>query len=1137
MSIKPLVLSIVLAAFFGKFAQAQCPFIAGTAVQDNLCAGDELGAIILSVTDGIPPYTYVWNESSVPFDTIIDNGAIFNLPEGDYSVVISDNAGCSTTSAILTVSTPDPLLAPSIVVNQPLCNFSDGSITVNLTGGTLPYQYFWSTGDNIQTVNNLPPGTYTVTVTDNNDCETYVEDIILESDSDLSVSVNDLFQNCAFDIGTLVANVTGGTPPYNYQWTPQVGLSDPTVFNPNVLSDSPFTEYTLWVTDDNGCIAIDQAMVTVSNLPLNIDVDDVNCFGGNDGWINLQTGGLPVTASINGGPPSTQTFWFGLFAGSYQIDYSYNGCDYTELVTVVEPTSLLEASGTVLNTSCNGAPNGEIDLTILGGTPPYELTWNNGSTDEDLTGLASGLYVVTITDTDTCSIIQEFTVSQANALTVTPNLVFETCQASADGGIGVQANNGLPPFFFEWSTGVTEQGLTSTLNDLPAGSYDLTVSDSDGCSNTFSYDLPAGPYVPKIVLSPPAPNPIMYDCDDTDQSAMVSVLVSGGIPSQDFSDYIFDLTGTGTSSDVIGFNIPIDAPIEFEVADGASWTLTVYDDQGCDQVVLADTYDYATSCIACVGIPSTFVDAGPDQVICSDSITLGGSPTTNGNISIVSIEWSPTIGITNPNFDSPNAIVSENTIYQVVVTDDNGCVQTDEVFVQVAPTPMIIEDAVITPSTCQPDGIIDLVNGGVTGGLPPYTWLWTGPNGYSSTQPIAAFGLAGNFQYCVDVTDAIGCTVQECFFVPSNNNFAITGFETTPDCGDGGGTAAPIISNGGNSDFLWTDGQTDSIAVGLEDGFHCVTVSNISGCVEVACVEILPEDCVWPGDANYDGFANNEDILALGLTYGFTGPVRQNASNDYTGQPADDWNTAFASGLNHKHADCDGDGIVGFLDTIPISLNYGLEHPFNFGTPDYNVDDPPLFLVASADTVAPGELVIVDLEYGDMDNPITDFYGIALGIELEEDFVVPTSFIADFSDSWVAAPDQQITLAKYLPGIFEIGISRIDQQNASGFGKIARFTFVIEDNIDGFQASGPVPLILEIVNVTIISNDESLLPFNPISEEVIIDPESTSLLNPTIAEQINLFPNPAHDRIVVEHPGIEVQSFRIIDVMGRTVDQ
>lgn len=714
------VFLISILAFTWSNALAQCPSIISAAVQDNLCAGDELGSISLNVTNGIPPYTYVWSQNGVPFSTIINNPAIFGLAGGDYSLDLSDNLGCTITDNFI-VFTPDPFLAPTIQTTPPTCNQQDGSISAILSGGTTPYQYFWSTGDNVPTVTGLPPGNYTLTVTDIHNCESYVEEITLESDSDLDVFADDMVQNCAFDIGTMVANVTGGTSPYQYQWSPATGLSDPTIANPNVVIETLFTTYTVWVTDANGCVAIDEATVTLTNPTFGIVVDDVNCFGGNDGWIQLQTFGNLVTTVFNGGPPSTQTEWFGLSAGTYQIDYFYSGCNYTELVTITEPATLLEVSGIITNASCDFINNGAIDLTITGGTPPYDVQWPTGATTEDEINLIPGLYEVTVTDTDTCQVIQQFLVGQNTVITATPSLTFETCNGANDGSITIQANNGIAPYNFLWSTGETAQGLSTSLNNLPAGTYFLTINDAQGCSNVFNYSLLPGPVVPPILLSPPSPNPLMYDCDDLDQSALLSISVFGGFPSQDFSDYIFDLSGTGTSSDVTGFNIPVDAPIEFEVADGASWMLTVYDDQGCDQVTLTDTYNYATDCTNCADPSNLIVDAGPDQVTCGTSLTLGGNPTATSNVAINAYQWIPSIELSDATIPNPAVNPTEDRIYQVIVTDGNGCIATDEVFVQAFP-PLQVEEAIITPSTCDPNGIIDLVNSGVTGGVAPYTW-------------------------------------------------------------------------------------------------------------------------------------------------------------------------------------------------------------------------------------------------------------------------------------------------------------------------------------------------------------------------------------------------------------------------------
>jgi gliding motility-associated-like protein len=214
------------------------------------CIGDTDGALEISVTGGIAPYTYAWTPN------VGSGNTLTNIAAGSYDVTVTDDAGCSAT-ATFTVGSPTAIAVNGVETNV-ICGSSDGSITTAVSGGTAPYTYAWTPNNEITSgLTGLAAGNYSVLVTDDNGC-TATESFIISTTGLLPVDIDPSY--ALIDAGeTVQLTVTGGQ---NYTWTPATGLSCTDCANP-IASPTTSTTYYVTATDPNGCTGGDTILIEI----------------------------------------------------------------------------------------------------------------------------------------------------------------------------------------------------------------------------------------------------------------------------------------------------------------------------------------------------------------------------------------------------------------------------------------------------------------------------------------------------------------------------------------------------------------------------------------------------------------------------------------------------------------------------------------------------------------------------------------------------------------------------------------------------------------------------------------------------------------------------------------------------------
>lgn len=293
--------------------------------------------------------------------------------------------------------------------------------------------------------------------------------------------------------------------------------------------------------------------------------------------------------------------------------------------------------------------------------------------------------------------------------------------------------------------------------------------------------------------------------------------------------------------------------------------------------------------------------------------------------------------------------------------------------------------------------------------------------------------------------------------------------------------------------------------------------------------------CIWPGDADQDGRVDMSDLLTLGNKLGNSGPVRSyNEPETWFGQHASKWAPSNEGGNGAEFMDANGDGTITSTDVDVISEHY-------YNTHDVVVRDvqqklPYQFsLVPVQFSLDSGDLVMLDVVFGNAAHPVIDMKGAKFSVNLNPSFVDSSSVTVDFhQDSWLAEGSPFISLGKVpFDGRIDAGFSRANGNGASGFGVIATTTFIIEDNIEGFKTDGDlIQIPVTLTGGTAMDNDGTLYDID--GDEVIL----TYNLHNINQNPYNLlvYPNPAKDIVEVHINGkTAIKSINIIDPQGRTI--
>jgi len=864
--------------------------ISYTETHDNLaCNGDTSGSITITITQtNYPPVTiditgpngYSHNETTSTSITIS------NLEAGTYNLSLTDSGPCTTTGSI-TITEPAPIIIDGTISDLNQC-YGDctADITQNPSGGYPPYTYTWTGGLSGQSPTDVCAGTYNMTI-DDGSCTKDTSYTITQPDSIL-ITETHVNPTCnASNNGSIDITVTGGTEAgnYDYSWTGPNGFTSTSDDITNLEAGT----YIVDVTDDNGCTkSLTILLSDPDAIILALTQTDITCNGYNDGTVTLDlTGGTPWYDYDILNPDATHTIdstWntetiSGLVPGNYTVTITDQGpCDVVQNFTINEPDGIL-FNGIQTNITCYNDCDGIIDLNLSGGTQPYaSITWSNGSSDTTLNNLCPGTYSVTVVDANGCNKDTSFTITQPDSLDahfydITQNV----CDATCNGSATLSVTGGTVSYSYNWAPIPATINNDTSLTDLCPNTYNVTVTDNNGCTDTSSvviteiipititeenltnlscYNVCVGSVEIEVSGTHP-PLSISWNDPSNDTDTLVENLCAGNVTVtvEDINHCTKDTTFTITQPDSIEYtfeyshltcNGDADGSVITHVTGGTpSYTFNYGSGAGTDstnsglsggtyQVTISD----ANSCNVPVG---SYTIIEPTDI--TSSINIDNAPLCNGdcngqatvtaNGGSVATDYSYSWSNSQTTATATGLCAQQ---YTLTITDDSSCVQLDTV--------VIIEPQAITATydttqiNCSGACTGEII-AHFTGGTTPYTISWS--NGSNDTT--LSNLCVGDF--IVTLVDANSCTFTDTVTIRENNPITVNFINivniTCNGANDGSVTA---VGAGGSGSFTyaWNNGDTDSIASNLSAGWAVVTVTDDAGCFFIDSIEITQPD-------------------------------------------------------------------------------------------------------------------------------------------------------------------------------------------------------------------------------------------------------------------------------------------------------
>ncbi len=769
------------------------------------------GSMTVYPSGGVPGYTYLWSNGA-------SSQTIINLPPGQYCVTVTDANSCAIVKCANTGTGP----SVTVTTTNAGCNGSGGSATANPAGGTPPYSYSWSNGGNTQTINNLPAGNYSVTVTDNNGCTGTGSGTVNISNNGFPIWLTTTPpSSCSSNNGSITATPMGGLSPYTYLWS-NGGTTQ-------TITGLGTGTYTVTVTDATGCTATKSATLTApSNVSAWASSTDETCAGANDGTASASGmgGTQPYTYIWSNG--QTGSLITGLSPGSYTVTVTdFFGCSGSATVYVAAGSTFALTINAQNVTTCGGS-NGSATAVTSGGTPPFSYSWNTGATTQTITNLPAGFYSVTVTDINGCQKASSVWITEPPNLSVFVQATGTVCPNQNNGMASAFVNGGTAPFFYSWSNG----GNTQTISNLGAGNYYVTVTDINGCQGTASATINASDLIIDVIKT----NVSCYGGND----GAIEVTGWNGTPPY------FYQWNNGSNSNVLT-NLP-----------AGNYTVTVTDSDGC-------------------AVWETITITEPPMIVINFNATQPGC--TGGTGSATAIVSGGTPGYTyqwSNGGTGPTITNLSSGTYFVTVTDAMDCKEVGAVTIAAPPPLNVAVNGNDVTCYGANDGSASAM---VFGGTPPFSFSW---NNGASTQSI--FNLTAGL-YGVTVTDSQGCTGSGSVWINEPSNISVNITATPILCPGNNAGMASAFANGGTAPYIyqWNTGATTQTIFGLTAGTYSVTVTDAQNCAAIASATIQASDFIID--------VAKQDVFCFGEATGSILVSGWNGTPPYTYQ----WNTGSIS--------------------------------------------------------------------------------------------------------------------------------------------------------------------------------------------------------------------------------------------------
>lgn len=615
-----------------------------------------------------------WNSGA--YNTLNIN----NLPAGNYSLLVTDNLGCTASAGpIVVTQTAGPSISTTgMVISDETCGDDNGSITgIVATGNSLTYEWNGTTTTD-EDLTGVPAGNYTLTVEDNLGCTATAGPFTIVNEAGPTISTTGMVitdEHCAQADGSITGiTINGGTTPYTISWNAGA-------YNTLDIANLAAGNYNLLVTDDNGCQATSgpHAVVNVAGPTINTTnmvITGESCSG-NDGSITgITASGTGLTyewnlvttasADLTNKPAGT----YGLLVTDA---FGCTAISGPHVIPGAVPMSLDVANVVITDASCPANSGSITGLQVVGGVNP-EIEWSNMETTADITDLTAGTYTVTVTDDQGCTLTDDFTVGAIPPPVLvlsTSTITGEHC-GQGDGSVtGITANGGEAPYSYQWES--NPASANPDLLNAAAGDYDITLTDANGCTYSETVTVPSigGPTIDEsqLVVSP-------ENCGQGD-GAIDGLIINGSGP--------FTITWTNTSAttaDIINMT-------------AGTYTMTAEDNFGCTTTSSAIVVPAAGGPVANFNFSPAM--PGPGEVVTFTDASTG--PTV--------VTWSWDVDGANDVSDDPSMtqafVVEGDHTVTLTVTSAAGCVSSVTQIVPVLGT--IVIPNVITRNG---DGVNDV---------------------------------------------------------------------------------------------------------------------------------------------------------------------------------------------------------------------------------------------------------------------------------------------------------------------------------------------------------------------------------------------------------------------------------------------
>ncbi|MBX7182597.1 MAG: choice-of-anchor L domain-containing protein [Bacteroidia bacterium] len=772
---------------------------------DVSCFGQSTGTASVNTLNGQAPFTYSWSNGQL-------TSTATNLPAGVVTVTVTDAQTCSGSTSITIVQPPDLNVNITGTTNVSCLGSSNGTAVSLASGGTSPYFYQWSNGQNTANANGLSAGSSTVVVTDNNGC---MDSAFATIGTPTAVAglvnvVSNASCNGAAN-GSLQVTASGGNGGYTYLWSNGQTAA--------IATNLAVGSYTVEITDALGCSGSASGSIT-QPTPISIQFPyqlSVSCNGLSDGGISaLAAGGNPPYSLLWGDGQTTDTA-LGLPAGTITLTVTdNNGCSEIDSASIFEPSPILVSSFVIHNALCFGDSNATAGMTILGGSTPYTYAWSNGESGPVANSLYAGDFAIVVTDANGCFGSDSLSVTQPSPVSVSIiGTRAANCFQEPSGQGYAIATGGTAPYQFIWDNG--ESGDTA-LHLVP-GFHVVAVVDSAGCQAATN-DSISGPSQLQIQFTE-LHNPLCA----FDNSGSITILPGGGTPG-----YTAFWTNGQTGMSAIQL-------------EAGAYTVTLVDSNGCS--AQADTFlnnppvlvisSISTVHLTCNGynngrvmvhaeggtLPYTFawdnggtdsiigqLDGGNYNVVVTDSngCTVQGGATVlepdTLEASVLGIDDPSCFGSTNGSgvafviggtqpysyfldtVQSPTSVLNDlgAGTYTLYVMDDNSC--RDTVIFSLTQPQQVVTIITGTDSICLGGSVQLEASASGGNGIYSYNWPGLGLNDTLITvtpvQDSLLIAVATDFNGCLGLSDTFGITVV----MPPNITFT----QSAP-----GGCGAPSL--------------------------------------------------------------------------------------------------------------------------------------------------------------------------------------------------------------------------------------------------------------------------------------------------------------------------------------------------------